>query len=185
MRLRKLVLLPLALLLAQLGTAQTSTPTNRTIASGTEIKVRTDQKIPAKPARGTNFSATVSDDVMDSTGAVIVPRSTPATLVAVASDDGKDTVLDLRSVRLNNRSYLLTTSAPSQSTTPGGLGANKRPAKYVGGGAAVGALLLGLTSNFSAAYLPADYTYYSIIFTFVLVAIVLAVRPLGLFGRPE
>jgi branched-chain amino acid transport system permease protein len=52
------------------------------------------------------------------------------------------------------------------------------------GGAAVGALLLGLVTNFSAAYLPADYTFYSIIFTFVLLAIVLAVRPLGLFGRP-
>ena len=52
------------------------------------------------------------------------------------------------------------------------------------GGAAIGALLLGLTSNFSAAYLPSSYTYYSIIFTFVLVAVVLAVRPLGLFGRP-
>jgi len=52
------------------------------------------------------------------------------------------------------------------------------------GGAAIGALLLGFTSNFSAAYLPANYTYYSIIFTFVLVAFVLAVRPLGLFGRP-
>ena len=38
--------------------------------------------------------------------------------------------------------------------------------------------------NFSAAYLPSSYTYYSIIFTFVLVAIVLALRPLGLFGRP-
>jgi len=53
------------------------------------------------------------------------------------------------------------------------------------GGAAIGSLLLGLTSNFAAAYLPARYTYYSIIFTFVLVAAVLAVRPLGLFGRPE
>jgi branched-chain amino acid transport system permease protein len=52
------------------------------------------------------------------------------------------------------------------------------------GGAAIGSLLLGLTNNFSAAYLPSSYTYYSIIFTFVLVAIVLAVRPLGLFGRP-
>ena len=52
------------------------------------------------------------------------------------------------------------------------------------GGAAIGSLLLGLTTNFSAAYLPSNYTYYSIIFTFVLVAIVLAVRPLGLFGRP-
>jgi branched-chain amino acid transport system permease protein len=53
------------------------------------------------------------------------------------------------------------------------------------GGAAIGALLLGITTNFAAAYLPSNYTYYSIIFTFVLVAIVLAVRPLGLFGRPE
>jgi branched-chain amino acid transport system permease protein len=52
------------------------------------------------------------------------------------------------------------------------------------GGAAIGSLLLGLTSNFSAAYLPSSYTYYSIIFTFVLVALVLAVRPLGLYGRP-
>jgi branched-chain amino acid transport system permease protein len=52
------------------------------------------------------------------------------------------------------------------------------------GGAAIGALLLGLTTNFAAAYLPADYTYYSIIFTFVLLAIVLAIRPLGLYGRP-
>src|SRR4051795_5625445 len=52
------------------------------------------------------------------------------------------------------------------------------------GGAAIGALLLGLTTNFASAYLPSSSTYYSIIFTFVLVAIVLAVRPLGLFGRP-
>ena len=52
------------------------------------------------------------------------------------------------------------------------------------GGAAIGALLLGFTTNFSAAYLPSSYTYYSIIFTFVLMAVVLAVRPLGLFGRP-
>ena len=41
----------------------------------------------------------------------------------------------------------------------------------------------GSSTNFASAYLPSDYTYYSIIFTFVLLAIVLAVRPLGLFGR--
>jgi branched-chain amino acid transport system permease protein len=52
------------------------------------------------------------------------------------------------------------------------------------GGAAIGALMLGFVSNFSAGYLPSNYTYYSIIFTFGLVAMVLAVRPLGLFGRP-
>jgi branched-chain amino acid transport system permease protein len=51
------------------------------------------------------------------------------------------------------------------------------------GGAAVGALLLGLVTNLSATYLPSNYTYYSIIVTFALLVVVLAVRPLGLFGR--
>jgi branched-chain amino acid transport system permease protein len=52
------------------------------------------------------------------------------------------------------------------------------------GGAAIGSLLLGLTTNLSAAYLPQAYNYYSIVLTFVLLAIVLAVRPLGIYGRP-
>jgi branched-chain amino acid transport system permease protein len=52
------------------------------------------------------------------------------------------------------------------------------------GGAAIGSLLLGLTTNLSAAYLPQEYNYYSIVLTFVLLAIVLAVRPLGIYGRP-
>ena len=51
-------------------------------------------------------------------------------------------------------------------------------------GAAVGALLYGLVDSFATTYLPFEYTPYSIIFTFVLLAAVLAVRPLGLFGRP-
>ena len=51
-------------------------------------------------------------------------------------------------------------------------------------GAAVGSLLLGLVSTFSAVYLPVNYTYYSIMFTFGLLALVLAFRPQGLFGRP-
>lgn len=52
-------------------------------------------------------------------------------------------------------------------------------------GAVAGSLLYGLVTAFAPVYLPSDYTYYSIIFTFVLLAIVLAVRPYGLFGRPE
>jgi branched-chain amino acid transport system permease protein len=52
------------------------------------------------------------------------------------------------------------------------------------GGAAIGALLYGFVTTFSATYLPTGYTEYSIILTFVLLAIVLGVRPLGLFGRP-
>ena len=57
----------------------------------------------------------------------------------------------------------------------GGLGSIK--------GAVAGSLLYGMVAAFSPAYLPTDYTFYSIIFTFVLLALVLAVRPNGLFGQ--
>ncbi len=52
------------------------------------------------------------------------------------------------------------------------------------GGAVVGSLLLGLVYNYSASYLPQQYTNYSILVVFGLLLAVLAVRPLGLFGRP-
>jgi branched-chain amino acid transport system permease protein len=54
-------------------------------------------------------------------------------------------------------------------------------------GAVAGSLLYGLVFSFSAVYLPTTSdnccTQYSIVFTFVLLALVLAFRPLGLFGR--
>ena len=54
-------------------------------------------------------------------------------------------------------------------------------------GAAAGSLLYGLVFSFSAIYLPTIgsncCTQYSIVFTFVLLALVLAFRPQGLFGR--
>jgi branched-chain amino acid transport system permease protein len=55
------------------------------------------------------------------------------------------------------------------------------------GGAAIGALLLGLVNSYADVYLQfgsTNLTNYSILLTFILVVAVLAVRPLGLFGRP-
>lgn len=52
-------------------------------------------------------------------------------------------------------------------------------------GAAVGALLYGLVGALAVAYLPSSATYYSIVVTFVLLGALLALRPFGLFGRPE
>jgi branched-chain amino acid transport system permease protein len=55
-------------------------------------------------------------------------------------------------------------------------------------GAAAGAILYAFVLNFSATYLPTTgpdcCTQYSIVFTFALIALVLAFRPQGLFGRP-
>ncbi len=58
----------------------------------------------------------------------------------------------------------------------GGLGSIK--------GAVAGSLLYGTVVAFAPAYLPFEYTFYSVIFSFALLALVLAVRPYGLFGRP-
>jgi branched-chain amino acid transport system permease protein len=55
-------------------------------------------------------------------------------------------------------------------------------------GAVAGSLLYGLVFSFAAVYLPTTgggncCTQYSIVFTFILLALVLAFRPQGLFGR--
>ena len=54
-------------------------------------------------------------------------------------------------------------------------------------GAAIGSVALGLVSAYADVYLKfgtTDLTNYAILLTFILVVVVLAVRPLGLFGRP-
>jgi hypothetical protein len=79
----------------------------RTVPEGTEIKVRTDTAIPAKPAPNARYSASISKDVTDSSGNVIIPRGARARLVAIPSEDGKDTNLDLQSVSIHGRRYLL------------------------------------------------------------------------------
>jgi hypothetical protein len=45
------------------------------LAAGTEIKVRTDTPIPLKPTRNASFSASVSDDVRDKGGEVVISRA--------------------------------------------------------------------------------------------------------------
>src|SRR5213079_1632863 len=48
------------------------------------------------------------------------------------------------------------------------------------GGAAIGALLIGLAEQFGLAYAPT----YSVVFTFVIMVVALAFRPRGIMGRP-
>jgi branched-chain amino acid transport system permease protein len=58
----------------------------------------------------------------------------------------------------------------------GGLGSIK--------GAVAGSLLYGTVVAFAPAYLPSQYSFYAVILTFALLALVLAGRPYGLYGRP-
>ncbi len=144
MKSAKVLLATFAVLLASSAWAQT-------LSSGTEIKVRTDSAIPAKPAPNSKYTGSISNDVTDSNGNVVIPRGSRARLVAEANGD--DTNLDLRSVTVNGRHYQLTTQDRSSGT--GGLGANKRTAKYVGGGAAVGAVLGALLGGGKGAAIGA------------------------------
>jgi hypothetical protein len=144
MKSAKLLFASIAFFLASSAWAQT-------LPSNTEIKVRTDTAIPAKPAPNSHYEATVSNDVTDSSGNVVIPRGSHARLVAEANGD--DTNLDLRSVNVNGRHYSLSTQ--DKSSSPGGLGANKRTAKYVGGGAAVGAVLGALLGGGKGAAIGA------------------------------
>ena len=148
---RARLLVPLLLLLVSGLAAQVK----RVVPEGTEIKVRTDTAIPAKPPANAKYAATISSDVTSQSGGVVIPRGSRAQLVAVPTADGKDTNLDLRSVTVNGRRYLLETSSDSKSSAPGGLGVNKRTGKYVGGGAAVGAVLGALLGGGKGAAIGA------------------------------
>ena len=147
---RKIRFLGMLLLVAS-SVAWTQT---RTLAKGTEIKVRTDTAIPATPRVGAHYAATVSDDVTDESGGVAIPRQSRATLVAERTGKGKDTALDLRSVTIGDKTYALV-SAGSKTSGTGTLGANKRTAKYVGGGAVVGAVLGALLGGGKGAAIGA------------------------------
>jgi hypothetical protein len=136
-----------------LAAASALAQTNQTIPKGTEIKVRTDSVIPAKPPANAVYRATISTDVAGSSGSTIIPRGTRATLVAVPKSDGKDTLLDLRKVTIDQKTFLITTAGGKGS--PEGIGANKRTAKYVGGGAAVGAVLGALLGGGKGAAIGA------------------------------
>ena len=151
MRIRNLALVLTFLVAGTLALAQPQ----QVVPQGTDIKVRTDSAIPAKPAANAKYTATVSNDVTDKSGNVVIPRGSRATLVAVPSDDGKDTTLDLRSVRVNGQRFRLDAQGKSQSNAPGGLGMNSRTGKYVGGGAAVGAVLGALLGGGKGAAIGA------------------------------
>jgi len=113
---------------------------------GTQISVRTDETIDSRnAAEGRTFSGTISQDVIDESGRVAIPRGSPAALVIRRVNEGGTLsngsfVLDLDSVRVNGRRYLVST-ADIKKTDANSIGANKRTGEMVGGGAVLGTLL--------------------------------------------
>jgi hypothetical protein len=116
------------------------------LPEGTEISVLTDQVIDSSNASpGQTYSADVAENVTDSAGNVLIPKGSPAELVLRSVTkggvtSGPELTLDLQSIKVANRRYMVNTTDVQQKGA-GGLGANKRTGEYVGGGAVLGTLV--------------------------------------------
>ncbi len=118
-----------------------------TVAVGTELSVRTDEAIDsATAAEGQTFAGEITKNVTDAAGDVVIPEGADAQIVIRSSSKGgkvrgaSDLVLDLQSVTVGGQQYLLsTTDLVEQGKN--GVGANKRTAEFVGGGAGIGTLI--------------------------------------------
>jgi len=112
------------------------------IPSGTEITVRTDEPIDADVQNADTshmYRGTVSKDVLDRDGNVLIPRGSRAQLAAVRDNNALS--IDLRSLRVNGKRYIVDSADIQASDQKEGVGKNKRTGKYVGGGAVAGALI--------------------------------------------
>ncbi len=111
------------------------------IPAGTEIVVRTIDPIEVRqPDPRRHFLASIEQDVRDSDGNVAIPRGSLAHLIVHEVGEGEIAV-DLRSVSVNSRRYILNSENITDARIREGVGANKRTGKFVGGGALLGTIL--------------------------------------------
>ena len=114
---------------------------------GTQVSVRNEETIDsAKAVEGQTFAAEVTRDVKDVDTSVVIPRGSNAQIVIRSASKGghfhgtSDLVLDLQSVAVDGRQYVVDTTSVERRGKPG-VGANKRTAIFTGGGAAFGAII--------------------------------------------
>ena len=116
------------------------------IPSGTELAIRTSEGINSRTARvDQTFDAQVDQDVLGDAGQVLIPRGSDARLVIKRIDTGgstgtPDITLDLESIRMDGRRYLIDASDVDEKGTSG-IGKNKRTGEMVGGGAVLGTII--------------------------------------------
>ena len=125
----------------------TGTRSSVTLPAGTEVNVMTNDNIDSANANvGQTFSADVAENVTGANGQVLIPKGSEADLVlrSVKSQGtvtgNSELVLDLQSLKVNGRRYTVSTEDVTQHNNQG-IGANKRTAEMVGGGAVLGTLI--------------------------------------------
>ncbi len=116
------------------------------LPTGTEIAIRTNETIDSRNARvRQTFNAQVAQDVLGSSGEVLIPKGSDASLILRELSSGGKTgspelALDLDSMTVQGRRYTVSTTDLEKRGNQG-IGKNRRTAEMVGGGAALGTLL--------------------------------------------
>jgi hypothetical protein len=110
------------------------------VPAGTEVAIRTNENIDSRDASDSrSYSAQVDRDIADTAGNIVIPRGSEARLV-VRRVGNNELALDLQSVEVRGQSYSVESDAVNARGQEG-LGKNKRTGEFVGGGAALGALI--------------------------------------------
>jgi hypothetical protein len=114
--------------------------------AGTELVVRTVETIDSRNAGPDQiFSAIVEQEVTNTSDRVIVPEGASVQMIIRQMSSGGATgspemALDVQSITVDGRRYLVsTTDLTVDSDT--GIGANRRTAETIGGGAAIGTII--------------------------------------------
>lgn len=126
------------------GPVQAATTEPGVIPAGTTLVIRTNERISTDQA-GQTYSAQVAESVENQSGQLLVPKGSPAELIVLETSSGGTVgtptlVLGVRSITVNGMRYNVTTAAYEKQGEEG-IGANRRTAEMVGGGAALGTLI--------------------------------------------
>ena len=145
----------------QAGPVYTAPAAPGVLPAGTQLVIRTNETIDTDRAvPGRVFSAQLDRAVVDVRGDTIVPAGAPAELVVVSSTSGgtvrtSELQLALRSIVVNGRAYNVVSDVSEQEADREGLGANRRTAETVGGGAILGTLIGAIAGGGSGAAIGA------------------------------
>ena len=148
---------------SQPGTAAPPPVTVKTyeLPAGTEVPVRTGDGIDSSTAaEGQLYPVTITADIRDPNGDVVVPNGSAGSIVIQSAAKGgrfkgqSDLSLTLQSLTVAGTPYAVDTTDYTRVGKQG-MGTNKRTAKFAGGGAALGALVGALAGGGKGAAIGA------------------------------
>jgi hypothetical protein len=123
-------------------------PTSFTARTGTAMSATADESLSTRTIKaGSSFSATVSQDVRDGSGHVIIPAGAAVSGTVLHADPAPNPRatgrldLSVTSVTVRGRTYPVAATVESKDTVMQGRGVTTADAAKVGGGAAIGAVV--------------------------------------------